>query len=92
MININVDGAFCSDSQKVVVGIVARDSYGMVLGGMTRQVELPNMAESTEVYAFTQGIRLAVENGWSNVIIEGDAISVVNRLANRYKTIPRTTL
>ncbi|KAE8686303.1 hypothetical protein F3Y22_tig00111069pilonHSYRG00029 [Hibiscus syriacus] len=36
-----------------------------------------------EAYAFSQGVRLAVKNGWNNVIIEGDAILVVNRLANR---------
>ncbi|KAE8655251.1 hypothetical protein F3Y22_tig00117034pilonHSYRG01593 [Hibiscus syriacus] len=74
--------AFCHESQKVTVGIVAHDSNGMVLGGMTKQIDHPNSAESTEAFAFTQGIRLTVENGWSNVLIEGDAILVGNRLSN----------
>ncbi|XP_039051708.1 uncharacterized protein LOC120193223 [Hibiscus syriacus] len=30
-----------------------------------------------------KGVRLVVENGWSNVLIEGDTISVVNKLTNR---------
>ncbi|XP_039023287.1 uncharacterized protein LOC120155890 [Hibiscus syriacus] len=65
------------------VGIVARDSHGMVLGGMAMKIDPPFMAESTEVVAFTHGIRLAIENGWNNVTMEGDAISVVYRLSNQ---------
>ncbi|XP_039008464.1 uncharacterized protein LOC120136527 [Hibiscus syriacus] len=82
-IKINVNGAFSQESYKAVMGVVARDSNGMVHGGMAKQIDPPNTTESTKAFAFTQGIRLAIENGWNNVLIKGDAISVVNRLSNR---------
>ncbi|KAE8659845.1 hypothetical protein F3Y22_tig00116962pilonHSYRG01189 [Hibiscus syriacus] len=46
------------------------------------KINPPFTAESTEVDAFTQGIHFAQENGWNNVIIEGDAISIMYKLSN----------
>ncbi|KAE8708583.1 hypothetical protein F3Y22_tig00110338pilonHSYRG00172 [Hibiscus syriacus] len=76
-VKINVDGAYCKDSRVAVVGIVARDSHGMVIGGLAKKIDPPFTAESTEAVAFIEGIRMASENGWNNAIIEGDAISIV---------------
>ncbi|KAE8687139.1 hypothetical protein F3Y22_tig00111022pilonHSYRG00109 [Hibiscus syriacus] len=82
-VKINMDGAFCKDSRVAAIGVVARDSYGMVIGGLAKKIEPPFSAESSEAAAFTKGIRLASENGWNKVVIEGDAISIVHRLANQ---------
>ncbi|KAE8736154.1 hypothetical protein F3Y22_tig00000132pilonHSYRG00024 [Hibiscus syriacus] len=82
-IKVNVDGAFCKDSRIAAIGVVARDSNGMVIAGLAKKINPPCSAESAEVAAFTEGIKLAFENGWNRVVIEGDAISIVNRLANK---------
>ncbi|KAE8666664.1 Protein NRT1/ PTR FAMILY 2.7 [Hibiscus syriacus] len=82
-IKVNVDGAFCKDSRVAAIGVVARDSHGMVIAGLAKKINPPCSAESAEVVAFTEGIKLAFENGWNRVVIEGDAISIVNRLANK---------
>ncbi|KAE8681243.1 hypothetical protein F3Y22_tig00111332pilonHSYRG00015 [Hibiscus syriacus] len=82
-IKVNVDGAFCKENRKAAIGVVARDSHGMVIAGLAKKINPPSSAESAEVAAFTEGIKLAIENGWNRVIIEGDAISIVNRLANK---------
>ncbi|KAE8667347.1 hypothetical protein F3Y22_tig00112411pilonHSYRG00033 [Hibiscus syriacus] len=82
-IKVNVDGAFCKENRKASIGVVARDSQGMVIAGLAKMINPPSSAESAEVAAFTEGIKLAIENGWNRVIIEGDAISIVNRLANK---------
>ncbi|KAE8707155.1 hypothetical protein F3Y22_tig00110387pilonHSYRG00987 [Hibiscus syriacus] len=82
-VKINVDVAYCKNSRVAVVGIVARDSHRMVIGGLTKKIDHPFSVESTEAVAFTEGILLASENGWNNVIIEGDAISIVYRLSNQ---------
>ncbi|XP_039051361.1 uncharacterized protein LOC120192691 [Hibiscus syriacus] len=82
-VKINVDRAFCKDSSVAAIGVVARDAYGMVIGGFSKKIEPPFSAESSEAAAFTEGIRMAFENGWNKVVIEGDAISIVHRLANQ---------
>ncbi|KAE8735408.1 hypothetical protein F3Y22_tig00000340pilonHSYRG00340 [Hibiscus syriacus] len=80
---INVDRAFCKDARVAAIGVVARDMHGMVIRGLAKKINHSFMAESTEAEAFSQGIRFAHENGWNNVIIEGDVISIVYRLSNR---------
>ncbi|KAE8657874.1 hypothetical protein F3Y22_tig00116976pilonHSYRG00014 [Hibiscus syriacus] len=82
-VKINVDGAFCKASRVATVGIMARDSHGMVIGGLAKKIDPPFTAESTEAIAFTEGIRLASKNGWNNAIIEGDAISITYKLSNK---------
>ncbi|XP_039024798.1 uncharacterized protein LOC120157868 [Hibiscus syriacus] len=77
-VKINVDGAFSTTKAISVIGIVAIDHNGMVLGGMRRQITPPFTTESTEVEAFTQGLKFAMENGWMDTIIEGDTIFIVN--------------
>ncbi|KAE8676630.1 10 kDa chaperonin-like [Hibiscus syriacus] len=83
MIKINVDGAYSKESNMAAIGIVACDSYGMVLGGMTKNIDPPFTAEFTEAAVFTHGIQLKTENGWTNMAIKCDAISVVYRLSNQ---------
>ncbi|KAE8679239.1 protein AIG1-like isoform X3 [Hibiscus syriacus] len=82
-VKINVDGAFCKDARVATIGVVARDMHGMVIGGMAKKINHSFTVESTEATAFSQGIRFAHENGWNNVIIKGDAISIMYRLSNR---------
>ncbi|XP_039054990.1 uncharacterized protein LOC120197572 [Hibiscus syriacus] len=91
-VKINVNGAFSTTKTMSAIGIVARDHNGMVLGGMCRQITPPFMAESTEMEAFTQGLKFTIENGWMDTIIIGDAISIVNRLFNRREDVSTITL
>ncbi|KAE8656259.1 hypothetical protein F3Y22_tig00117005pilonHSYRG00262 [Hibiscus syriacus] len=53
-VKINVDGAFCKDSRVAAIGVVARDSYGMVIGGLAKKIEPPFSVESSEDAAFTK--------------------------------------
>ncbi|KAK8590489.1 hypothetical protein V6N13_057382 [Hibiscus sabdariffa] len=40
-------------------------------------------AESAEACAFKEGVRMAIENGWTHVVFEGDSAIVVSRLDRR---------
>ncbi|XP_039068127.1 uncharacterized protein LOC120214249 [Hibiscus syriacus] len=83
----NVDGT-CKQMEKVsAIGIVVRDHNGLVLGGMCKPIEQTFTAESAEADAFTQGIKFAVENGWTNATIKGDAITIVSRLVNHKEDV-----
>ncbi|XP_038999271.1 uncharacterized protein LOC120124751 [Hibiscus syriacus] len=82
VIKINVDGAYSSTAKFVSLGVVARNSYGLVLGGLCRRILHPCNTEVAEVEAVTRGLKFAIDNGWDNVIIEGDAITIVNKIVN----------
>ncbi|XP_039026895.1 uncharacterized protein LOC120160578 [Hibiscus syriacus] len=87
IIKINVDGAFIANSNDAAIGVIARDQHGMVIGRVARKLNPPNTSESTEALAFIHRFRFAIENGRQQVLIEGDAISIVDRLANRREDI-----
>ncbi|XP_038999047.1 uncharacterized protein LOC120124437 [Hibiscus syriacus] len=82
VIKINVDGVFSAHNASVAFGVVACDSNGMVVGGLARMIDPPRTAESTEAMAFIHGLGFTVGNEWRKAIIERDAISIVNMLAN----------
>ncbi|KAE8670481.1 hypothetical protein F3Y22_tig00112131pilonHSYRG00117 [Hibiscus syriacus] len=81
-VKINVDGSFIANSGEAAIGIVACHHHGMVLDGLVIKRDPAQNPKSTEVMAFTYGIRFATENNWDRVIVERDVIPVVNRLAN----------
>ncbi|KAL4271357.1 hypothetical protein GQ457_13G012300 [Hibiscus cannabinus] len=82
-IKINVDGAFNPTSRKAAVGVIARNSHGMMVDGCAFQLEGSHTAESAEACAFKEGITLAIANGWNHVDFEGDAVNIVCKLDRR---------
>ncbi|KAK8690339.1 hypothetical protein V6N13_089032 [Hibiscus sabdariffa] len=63
-------------------GIVARDKDGFVLTGRALVLEGRHTPETIVAYTFQEGVKLALDNGWRQVTLEGDAIGIVHRLAN----------
>ncbi|KAK9002795.1 hypothetical protein V6N11_060375 [Hibiscus sabdariffa] len=81
-IKLNVDGAWLASSRKAAIRVIARDHQGMMLDGCARLLEGAHSSKTVESSAFEIGVSMAVANGWENVVIEGDAITVVNRLSS----------
>ncbi|KAK8501219.1 hypothetical protein V6N12_000338 [Hibiscus sabdariffa] len=81
-IKVNVDGAWLDAERWAAIGIVARDHNGLMLDGCSKLIVGSQSPETTEAQAFAEGIILVVEHRWDNVVIERDAVSVVNRLKN----------
>ncbi|KAL4384232.1 hypothetical protein GQ457_15G020000 [Hibiscus cannabinus] len=82
-IKVNVDGAFNPMTRKEAVGVIARNSYGMMIDGCAFQLSGFHTADSAEACAFKEGAALAIENGWIQVDFEGDASNIVSKLVKR---------
>ncbi|KAK8637030.1 hypothetical protein V6N13_064460 [Hibiscus sabdariffa] len=79
-IKVNVDGAWIAAKRDATIRVIASDHHGLVINGCARRIEGVHNAETVEACAFEEGVRMAIANGWENVVIEGDALGIVNRL------------
>ncbi|KAK9990733.1 hypothetical protein SO802_025718 [Lithocarpus litseifolius] len=62
------------------VGVVIRDSNGLVVAALSRKLNSPLAALEVEANAFEAGIRFARDVGISEFTIEGDSLVVYNSL------------
>ncbi|XVE86314.1 hypothetical protein DITRI_Ditri18aG0025900 [Diplodiscus trichospermus] len=80
LVKINFDGSFYQCAKRCGIGVVARDSEGFVLGAHVSSktcVLDPFMAEA---YAAVRAFQFAYEMGFTNVMFEGDSLSIIRSL------------
>ncbi|KAK8610529.1 hypothetical protein V6N13_081685 [Hibiscus sabdariffa] len=82
-VKINVDGAFNTITKKAAVGVIARNSHGLMVDGCAFQLRGSPTTETAEPCAFNEGVRSAISNGWARVEFEGDASNIVAKLERR---------
>ncbi|XP_016173756.1 uncharacterized protein LOC107616295 [Arachis ipaensis] len=76
---INVDAA-SNNGVKGGVGVVIRDSNGLVVAAATLEVAPALSVREAEAFAFYQGVNIAAQTCFLEIEIEGDNIEVVNAL------------
>ncbi|KAK8568709.1 hypothetical protein V6N12_007252 [Hibiscus sabdariffa] len=79
-VKINVDGGWSTLHRVATIGVIAGYHHGRVLDESVKMLARAHNPYTVEACAFVEGVRMAVSNGWENVIIERDAIGIVNRL------------
>ncbi|CAO2836998.1 unnamed protein product [Amaranthus hypochondriacus] len=79
-IKVNFDAALNCSQDSSGLGVVARDGDGQILLSAARTVAASTEAELAELEAAAWVVQLAVEQGWDNVIVEGDARLVIEAL------------
>ncbi|KAL4283340.1 hypothetical protein GQ457_16G019060 [Hibiscus cannabinus] len=79
-VKINVDGAFLPSAHLGAIGVLARDSSGVVLGGFARPVPAIGPVSAVEASALLAGLEYAIARGWTSVLVESDATILVNKL------------
>lgn len=79
VMKINFDGSFERVGHRSCSGIMGRNSQGEVLN--TRAVVTQNVGSpfTAETIACWWAIKTGIENGWSEVRIEGDALSIIKK-------------
>ncbi|MBA0655204.1 hypothetical protein Goklo_007711, partial [Gossypium klotzschianum] len=78
-VKVNFDAAFDGNSRQSAVGIVARDSDGNTLLSCTEIHHHVASAFAAEAIACRTATQIGRDMQWSNIIIEGDALSIIKK-------------
>ncbi|MFQ6636056.1 hypothetical protein Gotur_013265 [Gossypium turneri] len=78
-VNINFDAAFDENVRQSAVGVVARDSQGNALLSITELHHQVASAFAAEAIACRTATRIGMNMQWQNIIIEGDALSIIKK-------------
>lgn len=78
-IKINLDGSWKKDSPLAGVGVVARDSDGLLISGSALQVNASSPIEA-EAKTVLEAISLAKRNRYMNVSFESDSQTLINSI------------
>nr|XP_023875263.1 uncharacterized protein LOC111987752 [Quercus suber] len=74
---VSVDGATCPDSSNSCIGVIIRDSTGLVTAALSKPLSAPFSPEIAEVLALENGVLLAHEMNITRVIFESDSLATV---------------
>ncbi|XP_075640371.1 uncharacterized protein LOC142612138 [Castanea sativa] len=76
----NFDGALFQDINKAGIGVVIRDSAGLVIGALSEIISLPPSVIEVEALACQIAIIFARELGLQEVVFEGDSETLIKSL------------
>ena len=79
---INIDTALFQDLGLGGFGVVARDSQGNFLGGRSFRSYCQLNPAVMEANAMFTSLKLALEQGWQDVIMESDCLKVIEDMWN----------
>lgn len=80
---INVIGATSKDNKTSSIGIIIRDSNGLVSAALSRTLSAQYLVEKVEGKALEYGVLLTQDLNISHIIIESDALSIVQALLSK---------
>ena len=78
----NSDGAIFQDTGTAGIGVVIRDSEGMVIAALSERISLPSIVEDVEALACRKAISFAIEIGLQDVIFEVDSEIIYRHLVS----------
>ncbi|KAI8572941.1 hypothetical protein RHMOL_Rhmol01G0240100 [Rhododendron molle] len=87
VIKLNVDGAVNKKNGISGAGIVARNHLGEILGSISIPFLGFLLPRSTEALAFREALITAAIRGFSEIIVEGDSLQVVQALIQDGKSL-----
>ncbi|KAK4478075.1 hypothetical protein RD792_017340 [Penstemon davidsonii] len=85
-IKINFDAAIDRSNNSFGIGIIARNSCGTCIGWKASRMPYPFDSEAAEAYAAKSALNFGLDNGWNNIILEGDCKVVIEGIESSFST------
>ena len=86
-VEVNFDGAVFGDLNKSSFGVVIRDNNGAVLASCSEKLSQAYKAEETKALAARKALMFAHELGFQRVILEGDALGLIQALKSQEQNL-----
>ncbi|KAK8489908.1 hypothetical protein V6N11_051349 [Hibiscus sabdariffa] len=78
-IKINTDGAYNPSTHDAMIGVIAHENKGMLLGGIVQNSANILDALHVDFFAILADHQLARDRGWRSIVIEFDSTIIVNK-------------
>ena len=82
MYKVNYDGATFADQRRAGIRVVIRNAEGAIMAALLQLIPLPTMVAQVEVMAARKAIELALETGFTRVVIKGDSDTIYRELSS----------
>ena len=79
---INFDAAVFQASNLASVGVIVRDNRGDPIGVLTMPIPIRQSVVELEALACQRAVQFALEIGLTQVVVEGDSVTVIEVLNN----------
>jgi hypothetical protein len=70
---VNYDGAVFKETNEAGIGVIVRDSRGLVMASLIQKVRFPHSVPSIEAWAVKRSIQFVLEIGLTEAEFEGDS-------------------
>ena len=87
VLKLNTDAAFCEQSKMAKLGVVCRDSTGVVhfnAHGSRKEIQTPLQAE---LLALLFGLEIAIDKGYKNILLETDSLIAVTEIEKGFLSL-----
>ncbi|KAK9989714.1 hypothetical protein SO802_029953 [Lithocarpus litseifolius] len=79
---INFDGAVFSSENWSGIGVVIRDSAGLVIASCSQCLSHAYRSDEVEAFAAAKALSFAAEIGISKAVMEGDSLTIIKALSS----------
>ena len=84
---VNYDGDVFKETNEASIGIIVRDSSGLVMASLVQKVLFPHSIPSIEAWAAKRSIEFALEIGLPEAEFEGDSQIIVTALKDTHPSL-----
>ena len=81
---IDFDGALFLEQRCTSLGVVVRDSTGLVIAALSQRVRLPGSVDVVEALAACRAMHFARELNLHHMMIEGDSLRVIQAIIDTW--------
>lgn len=78
-----MDGATSHDHRPSSIGVIIRNSEGLVIVAISKTLPAQYSVEEVEAIALENGVLLAQEMNLTDIIVESDALSIVQSIQRK---------